>query len=178
MGAWSVLAVDNDDANDWAYGLDDVDHLSVVESALDIIEQADDYRWSPDAATALSACEVPARLNGKSAYSNAYTEKVDQWVAAHPAKPPMALRARADAAIDRIFGETSELKELWSDSGEMAQWLASVEDLRGRLQAYPDAAMDRAGITRGGGDGRGFACPCPCAAIRYTCSLRAVSSVG
>ena len=33
MSAWGVLAFDNDTANDWAYGLDGVDDLGLVESA-------------------------------------------------------------------------------------------------------------------------------------------------
>ena len=28
MGAWGVLAFDNDDANDWAYGLEEADDHS------------------------------------------------------------------------------------------------------------------------------------------------------
>ena len=133
MGAWGVLAFDNDDANDWAYGLDDADDLSLIESAFETIEEADEYLEAPDASNALAACEVLARLNGKPGYTNSYTEKVDQWVATHPSKPSAALLARAGACIDRILGENSELRELWSDSDENDPWLASVEELRGRL---------------------------------------------
>lgn len=134
MGAWGVLAFDNDDANDWAYGLDDANDLSLVESAFKTVEEAEDYLELPDACNALAACEVLARLKGRPGYRNSYTEKVDLWVAAHPSKPPAALLARADAAINRILGENSELKELWSDSTENSRWLASTEDLRRRLQ--------------------------------------------
>src|SRR5438270_7521475 len=101
MGAWGVLAFDNDDANDWAYGLDEADDLSLVQSALDAVEEAEDYLEAPEAASALAACEVLARLNGKPGYSNAYTQKVDEWVAAHPMTPDTALISRANAAIDR-----------------------------------------------------------------------------
>jgi hypothetical protein len=135
MGTWGPLAFDNDDANDWAYGLDDVDDLSLVESAFDVVEGSEDYLEAPDASNALAACEVLARLNGKSGYKNAYTETVDEWVAAHPLTPPPELLKRANAAIDRILGETSELKELWSDSDETENWLTAVEDLRQRLRA-------------------------------------------
>ena len=134
MGAWGVLAFDNDDANDWAYDLEGADDLALVESAFDTIEQTDDYLEAPDASNALAACEVLARLNGKSGYKNSSTEKVDEWVAAHPQTPSPALLKRADAAIDRILGENSELKELWADSDQNGAWLASVEDLRQRLR--------------------------------------------
>ena len=117
------------------YGLDDADDLSLVESAFAAVETAEDYLETPDASNALEACEVLARLNGKPGYKNSYTENVDRWVAAHPATPSAELLARANASIDRILGEKSELRELWSDSDKNGEWLASVEDLRGRLRA-------------------------------------------
>src|SRR6476469_3755285 len=96
MGAWGELAFDNDTANDWAYGLDDVDDLSLVESAFDELEEiGDDYLDQDVACSALAACEVIARLQGNPGYENAYTENVDRWVAAHRLKPPAALVARA-----------------------------------------------------------------------------------
>jgi hypothetical protein len=42
MGAWGELAFDNDSANDWAYGLDEVHDLSLVESALAELEGVQD----------------------------------------------------------------------------------------------------------------------------------------
>ena len=134
MGAWGCLAFDDDDANDWAYGLDDVEDLSLVESAFAVVEGASDYLEAPDASNALAACEVIARLNGKAGYTNSYTEKVDKWVAAHAAKPSSKLIARADAVIDRILGANSELAQLWGESDESGAWVASVEELRGRVR--------------------------------------------
>ena len=134
MGAWGVLAFDNDDANDWAYGLDDVDDLSLVEGAFEAVEGEDDYLEAPEGSNALAACEVLARLLGNPGYQNAYTEKVDQWVKRNPIKPPPELLARASSVIDRILGEESELAGLWEEAGADA-WRKSVEDLRGRLRA-------------------------------------------
>jgi hypothetical protein len=134
MGAWGVDAFDNDSANDWAYGLNDVDDLSLIESAIDdIVEDEEDYLDADLATDALAACEVLARLLGNAGKHNAFTEKVNAWVAAHPLKPPATLIRRAHKAIDRIAGDESELHELWSESGDAA-WLASVNDLRSRLR--------------------------------------------
>src|SRR6185369_8090049 len=91
MGAWGVLAFDNDDANDWAYDVEDTDDLSLVESAFGAVEEAEDNLEAPDASNALAACEVLARLKGKAGYKNSYTAKVDEWVAAHPLAPSVAL---------------------------------------------------------------------------------------
>jgi len=133
MGAWGELAFDNDSANDWAYGLEDVDDLSLVEAAFDELEGVgDDYLDQDIACNVLAACEVLARLRGNFGYRNAYTESVDAWVAAHPIQPPPELLNRAHAAMDRVLGERSELRELWEE-GNGDSWRKTVEDLRRRL---------------------------------------------
>ena len=133
MGAWGVLAFDNDDANDWAYGLDRASDLSLVESAFAEVESAGaGYLEQGTACDALAACEVIARLRGRPGYTNAYTEKVDQWVAAHRIEPPGGLVTRGGAVIVRILGPESELRELWEEAGD-EEWLAAVEDLRNRM---------------------------------------------
>lgn len=133
MGAWGELAFDNDAANDWAYGLEEVADLSLVESAIAAVEGAgDEYLDQDVACEALAACEVLARLLGHAAYTNAYTEKVDAWVAAHTIRPEPALLNRARKAIDRIVGDNSELRELWEEADGDA-WRKAVEDLQGRL---------------------------------------------
>src|ERR1700693_4393631 len=111
MGAWGELAFDNDAENDWAYGLDDVHDLSLLESAFADLEAAGSGYLDQDVScNALAACEVVARLRGHAGYTNAYTEKVDKWVAAHPSTPPAQLVNRGVAAIDRILGPQSELR--------------------------------------------------------------------
>ena len=133
MGAWGELAFDNDSANDWAYSLDEADDLAPVEAALSEVESVGSGYLEVDAASAaLAACEVLARLQGRPGYTNAYTEKVDRWVATHPQVVPPALINRGSSAIDRILSQNSELRELWEESDAEA-WLAGVADLRGRL---------------------------------------------
>jgi hypothetical protein len=124
MGAWGVLAFDNDEANDWAYGLDEVSDLSLVDGAFGRVEaSAGRYLEQSDAAEALGACEVVARLRGRSGYINAYTDKVDKWVAEHPISPSTELIARGSAVIDR---------ELWEEAGD-GEWRVAVADLRRRM---------------------------------------------
>jgi hypothetical protein len=133
MGAWGELAFDNDSANDWAYGLDDTDDLALVEAAFAEVESVGSGYLEVDAASAaLAACEVLARLQGRPGYTNAYTEKVDRWVASHQMDVPDALIHRGSAAIDRTLAANSELRELWDESGADV-WLAGVNDLRSRL---------------------------------------------
>jgi hypothetical protein len=133
MGDWGALAFDNDDANDWACGLDDVDDLSLVESAFAELEAAGSgYLEGGLACNALAACEVIARLRGHPGYTDAYTEKVDKWVASHRIQPPAQTINRGVAAIDRILGKDSELRELWEDA-DPEPWRIAVADLRRRL---------------------------------------------
>ena len=134
MGAWGVLAFDNDQANDWAYDLEDRDDLSLVEEAFEAVEDIGGYLDSGEACNALAACEVLARTNGKPGYKNAYTKKVDEWVAARSLELSPELLARANGAIDRILSDDSELKELWAKSDTYARWMESVEDLRQRMR--------------------------------------------
>ncbi len=133
MGAWGALAFDNDEANDWAYDLEDAFDLSMVAKAFAEVERGG-YLESSTASEALAACEVLARLKGRPGYTNAYTDKVDRWVATHQIDPPVDLVNRGNAAIDRILGDDSELRELWAESGD-EDWLAAVADLRSRLTA-------------------------------------------
>jgi hypothetical protein len=134
MGAWGVRTFDNDTANDWAYGLEEVSDLSLVELAFAAVEEVGtDFLEQDVGANALAACEVLARLLGNPGYQDAYTEKVDQWVTAHRLKPSKALLARAEAAIARVLGEDSELREEWVEVGE-EEWRQAVEELRQRLR--------------------------------------------
>ncbi|HET7419467.1 MAG TPA: DUF4259 domain-containing protein [Candidatus Dormibacteraeota bacterium] len=133
MGAWGVLAFDNDHACDWAYELDGASDLSPVESAFAEVEAAGAGNLEPGpACNALAACEVLARLRGRPGYTNAYTEEVDDWVKDHPITPPPTLVARAEAAIARILGSDSELRQLWEEAGD-EEWRAAVDDLRVRM---------------------------------------------
>ena len=106
MGAWGELAFDNDTANDWAYDLEELHDLSLVESAFGAVDDVGDGYLDQDVAcNALAACEVVARLRGNPGYTNAYTKKVDEWVAAHASlRPSATLVDRAVAVVDRILG--------------------------------------------------------------------------
>ena len=133
MGTWSVDAFGNDNAADWAFELAESDDLSLVEVAIDGALAESDYLDAPDAAIALAAIEVIARLNGNWGDRNAYTEPIDRWVERVTVQLEPELLARARAAIDRILGENSEMLELWQDSDDYEAWLGSVEDLRSRI---------------------------------------------
>ena len=134
MGAWSTDSFGNDTACDWAYGLEETSDLSLVRETIErVIECGDeDCLEAPDADEAIAAVEVIARLKGNFGERDAHSETVDNWVAAHPQKPPQDLVKLAGKALDRILRPPSELLELWEESDEFDPWKKSVLDLKDR----------------------------------------------
>ena len=135
MGTWATDALGNDDACDWAYGLDECGDLSLVEETLNkALSEGAEYLESPDACEALAAIEVIARLQGNWGIRNSYSQSIDAWVEKNRLVPSRALAEKAQKVITRILADDSELKELWEDSEEFGDWEASVRDLAGRVQ--------------------------------------------
>ena len=61
MGAWGCDVFENDDAGDWAYGLEDRTDLGLVTETIERVLAQPGYLEAPDASAALAACEVIAR---------------------------------------------------------------------------------------------------------------------
>ncbi len=136
MGAWGENTFDNDTACDWTYELEAADDLGLVSATLDrVVSTGGEYLDSDLACEGLAACEVVARLKGNWGKRNPYTETADKWVESHAMQPPPELVNKAQAVIDRILREPSELLELWSESEELGKWTSAVDDLRSRVKA-------------------------------------------
>jgi len=134
MGAWGVDSFGNDDAADWAFGLDESSNLQLVEETLSrATVGSEEYLESPTACEAIAAAEAVARLRGAGGERTSYSESVDQWVERVGAPPSPAVVQLAIRALDRITAPNSELRELWEESEEFASWTAAVRDLRERL---------------------------------------------
>jgi hypothetical protein len=134
MGAWSHEPFGNDDANDWAYDLEEVQDLSLVEQAIDQALDAEDYLEAPEGSNAVAAVEVLAKLLGKGTQSDAYTEKVDEWVKSVSIKPSIELLDKAKRVLVRVASDNSELKELWEEAGS-DEWPASIKALQAAISA-------------------------------------------
>ena len=134
MGAWSHEPFGNDYANDWAYDLEEVNDLSLVEQALDQALEAEDYLEAPEGSNAVAAAEVLAKMLGKGTQSDAYTEKADEWVKSVSIKPSPQLLDKARRTLDRVAGGNSELKELWEEAGS-DEWTASIKALQAAISA-------------------------------------------
>ena len=133
MGAWGTGVFDNDTACDWAYGLEGQTDLGLIERTLDVALAADEGLDASDAEEALAAAETVARLQGHWGVRNSYTANVDAWVEKTGLPPSPTLASKAHAAIDRVLAETSEIVELWEESGELDEWKRVVDELRSRI---------------------------------------------
>ena len=133
MGAWGTGIYDNDDAADWAHGLDD-GGLDLVRTALQAAH-TDSYLEAPDGAAALAAADVIGRLKSGGGEQSSYAESVMNWVDRHEDDDEwIALLPAARAAVAAVLAESSELRELWAeDETNLADWLVVVAELEARL---------------------------------------------
>ncbi len=135
MGAWAIDSFGNDDACDWAFELEKVNDLSLVEATLDaVLDSGNEYVEAPEAASAIAAIKVIARLQGNWGKRSSYSENVDNWVEKNKLQPSTALAQKAHLVIDRILAEKSELNELWEESKDYEGWLASIAELKERIK--------------------------------------------
>lgn len=136
MGAWSHESFGNDDACDWVGDLVEGDDLTPVEAAFDnVLDVGDDYLEAHEASAAIAAAEAVARLQGNFGTRDAYSESLDEWVRRVALTPSPELSAKAKQVLDRILRDSSELAELWEESGESGEWRAAVQELRDRIDA-------------------------------------------
>lgn len=133
MGAWGSGIYDNDDAADWAHGLDD-GGLDLIRAALQAT-RTESYLQAPEAATALAAADVIGRLKSGGGEQSPYAESVINWVDQHEDDDTwLALVPAARAAVAAVLAESSELRELWAeDETALADWLFVVAELEARL---------------------------------------------
>lgn len=136
MGTWSHEPFGNDTANDWAYDLEERKDFSLVDQAFQrVIDTGENYLDADVAAEAIAAAEVIAKALGRGTQSDAYTEKVDAWLGSVVSKPKPELIAKGQAALMRILGPDSELRELWEESDDFGLWEDAVKSLQSTIAA-------------------------------------------
>lgn len=136
MGTWSHEPFGNDSANDWAYELESQKDFSLVARAIQtVLDAGADYLDSDAAVEAVAATEVLAKALGRGTQTDAYTEKVDAWLKSLAVKPTADLLSKAQAALTRIMGPDSELRELWEESDDFESWESSIKALQSAVGA-------------------------------------------
>lgn len=129
MGAWGAGSFENDDAMDFVAELEDAG-LEPVEAALQKVLDAEAIE-APDASVALAAAEAMAVLRNRPA-ENLPPEVLEWAKIGRRLRLTPAFFEKAKSAVQRVK-DSSELKELWDESGDAAEWQAKVDDLLARL---------------------------------------------
>ncbi|MDB5034324.1 MAG: hypothetical protein JWQ98_1565 [Chlorobi bacterium] len=130
MGAWGSGSFQNDDASDWIADFGDDPDESLIVDALSAVVEMNDYLEAPDCSVAIAAAEIVAALKGSP--NPAMPEEVRESMGilgmdADRDKVVLALKA-----LERIKTD-SELKELWDDAANPAEWYGAISDLETRL---------------------------------------------
>ena len=134
MGAWGSGIFENDDAADFVSEVVDGSDLSPIEAAIEQVLLIDsDYLEAPEGSRALAASAILALLKNKDIELDDAGPDLERWIKQSGIKVPEGLLAKGRRAAQRVITSPSELMELWSDSGELEQWKASVETLIGKL---------------------------------------------
>ena len=133
MGAWGTGIYDNDDAADWAHGLDD-GGLDLIRSTLAAATPGSPVD-ADRGAEALAAADVIARLKSGGGEQSPYAEPVMSWVDEHDDDQTWtALVPAARAAVVAVRDKSSELHELWAeDASSLSDWLLILDELDARL---------------------------------------------
>ncbi len=134
MGAWGYGIFENDETMDWQADLVRLEGLDMLRES---IERAvgDEDMEARTASIALGAIAVLAALQEQAGQApNAefeHMEELQAWIHRHRGTGT-ELNGKAWQAIQQIL-EQSELKELWEDTDEYAEWERTVTGLRERL---------------------------------------------
>jgi len=130
MGVWGTGAFDNDDAVDWLYLLD-AEGNELLLKTLEESTRSQQYLETPICSEGVAAAEVVAALRDGD-ISN-LPEVARQWVSRQDKPPEDNLVQLALRAVRRIRMD-SELKDLWSESGGIMEWIGTLAILEERLE--------------------------------------------
>ena len=131
MGAWGNRNFENDQAMDFVGDFTDNPSSESLEEALStVIEQGKEgeYIEVDEASAALAAAEILAAALAKPASD--FPQELRPALTTIQVNTTLQKKARK--AVKQIVKE-SELQELWTESGDLEEWLAVQTDLLARL---------------------------------------------
>ena len=134
MGAWGFGSFDNDDAADFLAEVTASGDVSLLREVIANVLSSTEYVEAPDACQAIVAAEAVAAALGRPTAAAQQEESLGAWVKRIRPDVDATLVAEARDALSRILAANSELRELWEDSDDFAEWRASVAELRQQLE--------------------------------------------
>lgn len=145
VGSWGVASFENGTAGDWFLLVEEApDPGAVMASAIDDVVSAAEFLEVGACCEAIAAAELCACCAGQ--LPDRLPDNVDGWVQANPHGPHADEVELAVQAITRVR-EESELRDLWEDSEDCAQWLAEVDHLLSRLRRSSAGSPPRISLT-------------------------------
>ena len=133
MGAWGSDSFENDDAADWLGDFCDApDELSISNALSTVAEMnAAQYLEAYECSVGIAAAEVVSAL--KAAPNANLSDEAKDCISNLEIKSPPRMVSLALKALERIK-TNSELKELWDESENPAEWYEAVTNLEQRLK--------------------------------------------
>jgi len=128
MGAWGIHFDECDGALDFLGEVGDDRNWAAVGARIAEFISSGGYE---DAEEAIAALELVAAALGHP--SPRLSPELTTWAETHAQDAPQ-LKAQSLEAIDLISNQ-SELSELWAEADEGDAWLATIADLKTRLEA-------------------------------------------
>lgn len=133
MGAWGTGSFDNDDAGDFLADVTDSGDLALIREVLDNVLTSTEYVEAPDACQAIVAAEIVAASLGRATLAAQQQQDLSRWLVNIRPKIDADLVAQAREALTMILAENSELRELWEETDDFAEWRALVNELGQQL---------------------------------------------
>jgi hypothetical protein len=131
VGSWGVASFENDAAGDWFLRVEEApDPGEVMAEVIDDALSAAEFLEADLSSEAIAAAELCACCAGHP--PDRLPDNVFAWVQSNPHGPHADEVELAVQAVRRVR-EESELRDLWEDAGDSAQWLAGLDDLLSRL---------------------------------------------
>jgi len=131
MGAWGFKTFDNDDAADWVFAFEEEGAGLVAATLTAALDETDDHLDASVCCEALAAAEmVAAAKTGDMTHLSEEAAAALKGKADGLASPENIELARE--AVTRIKTD-SELRDLWEEAEEFADWTGDVEGLAARL---------------------------------------------
>ena len=130
MGVWGVGVFENDDARDWLDQLLENGDVTFLRNALMIVKEQKSYLELPECCKALAAAEVVASAIGRKAL--ALPSQVEEWLYGKDLVEIRRLVPLAREVTKRVKSD-SELRELWDESHNTADWYDVIGDIEARI---------------------------------------------
>ena len=130
MGTWGTRNFENDGSQDWIFEMMENSDGGLVADTLQFTVAKESLLNASECEEALAAAEVVAALAGHPS-EDFPEDPLDNLDSLQLLAAP-ALRKLASAAVEKIKTE-SELKEQWTEAGDLKGWVSILEDLQKRL---------------------------------------------